>query len=219
MSVTCDVDVAGFQALCRMPLRQGWNLWLLGRTLDDDPPAHDLGVYARRVVQWWFAEVGARTGTVDNFEARVLDRDDWQKSLSELGGGRPIVASSDECDAKLEPERLDFRGDSGFRVVLVRFVYRGSRKDLPWPVSRAVILPGQPGPTTATAEWCPKEADWIALAAYEDREDVPPPKDPIDLDDPLGLKALAEAAGEVLVPLAVIAVAAAVVIIGSRLVK
>ena len=41
--------------------------------------------------------------------------------------------------------------------VLIEFVFRGTGRDMPWPVHKAQII----GP------WCPVQADWVLARVYE----------------------------------------------------
>ena len=156
------VDVDAFKSKCRAPIHsEGWNRWLLFRTTRDEPSALDIERSTYAVLGKWFELVenaegislpGNGTGKVDNVKIRVVPWD-W-------GAPWRTVARREDCSP------VPTVAGTGAIGVLVEFVYRGTARDVPWPVHKAQML----GP------YCPVQADWILASVYE------PPSDPAPLE-------------------------------------
>lgn len=142
------VDIDDFKRRCRAPLHaEGWNRWLLWRTTRDEPSAADVEKTAFAVLRKWFEIVEGPTGFSDPFGRGVGKVDNVRVRLvpTDYVSDDRIIARREQCDP------LPLVAGPGAMGVLMDFVYRGTSRDMPWPVHKAQVI----------NPWCPINADWI----------------------------------------------------------
>lgn len=146
--VCWGIDIDKFQQTYRIPVfPDKWNVWLLKRTIADNPTTEDLSTsrlsgYVWRVFYYvWFKVIG---GDFDHLKATL---DPSAKVLQALHPVAALAANAVPANV-VEPSRY----------ILVQFVYRGSLQDAPWPVSSTYL--------TGNLAWCPKDATWMVDTVY-----------------------------------------------------
>ena len=172
-----DVDVSAFKEKCRVPLYpQKWNVWVLLRSLEDNPTVEQMqdelrelfgcDVVSRNFVRTdpWFYDRGRVQGLTYGFFLP-----EKEKTYP------PFVADTDALDAALDAVAVKYQGqpdgyvgavnitDGGacaelqpppgnYTAVTVAFVYRGFDVDMPWPVNRRV-----------ESSWLKNLPEWASL--------------------------------------------------------
>lgn len=153
----CDaVDIEAFKRDNRIPLlpRQ-WQVWRLFRTTRDNPtPSEELDT-ARAVVLKWFA-----SGLVDQITACNSDAS-CKAMIPPDASGRENVERIASWQALKSPIQLAApraakAGERAYEEVWVKFAYRGSDSDMPWPVWKQQLW----------NPWCPSQCDWMVAEAY-----------------------------------------------------
>ncbi len=204
--IGCDEDEEKFQETCAIPLLpNSWNTWLLARTVLDEPAMADLPQKTETFLKWVFSKGTVygrlfQSGEIDSVRVKVLGTAESlipQNVVNDLAAQKQVpIATLDGCQ-KLWPGELGMRAQDGktpFVLVLVSFVYRGTRTAMPWPASRGIAAGLSPVTLPVlTAEWCPADTDWLLTAAFSPGDTPLPgrPKDKpwLDVEDPFGIKA------------------------------
>lgn len=175
----CDTDEERWMQSCSIPLFPGkWNDWWLVRTLVDEPNQDQVIKGASNAMRFWFSKTakvpGVTLGHADNLKVEIVGPDAFQPT--DVASIPRITATIASC-----PEEWSI--EPPFIGVKVRFVYRGVRNSMPWPVARSSIAFD-----TLTGQWCPLDATWLVTTALkpDPKETVPDESDEPDLGDLLG---------------------------------
>lgn len=153
------VDVDKFKEQCQAPVFPNqWNHWRLYRTTRDNPTDQEL-------VESCLAFLGKITMPMDMGKIRhedivVIANNDqhsnpWQTE---------IIKNRLECDQTINLAHSDF--NPAYRTLYVRFVYRGSRTSIPWPVRKVNAI--------GLGSWCPLAADWILDSVFAPKQENVP---------------------------------------------
>lgn len=160
------VDVDKFKQECQAPIFPNqWNHWRLYRTTRDNPSDQE-------VIDTALAFLGKITTPMDmgkiRHEDMVVIKDN---AVHENPWKTHIIMNRVECSQTIQLAHSDF--NPAYRTVYVRFVYRGSRDKIPWPVRKVS--------TVGLGSWCPLNADWILDSVFAPSAvNVPPEStDPI----------------------------------------
>lgn len=131
--MTCwGVDVAKWQADHQIPVANGvWNVWLVTLAGQSFSDAQAIDAAIRQVKDNWLGDE-TKTGYASNVSGEIFDGNPR---------GRVLVdwTSADGLTWRTGPQK----------TVRVSFVYRGSRKSIPWPTFSATLAGGLNDP-------CPK---------------------------------------------------------------
>jgi hypothetical protein len=177
----CDsVSIDDFERQNRVPLvREGWNVWILNRTLRDNPSVGELEVMAENFLDRWFrsgpyASAWHSPGGIDNVTITSLwgtTKNSYDQYLDPPKKAKVLEDAIALRTRSGIPSAVFLRPGPSTQVA-VRFVYRGTLPDLPWPVWKAQMINPR----------CPMEADWALEAAYKFAHPPPVPKE----EAPLG---------------------------------
>lgn len=145
------VDVDKFKLECQAPVFPNqWNHWRLYRTTRDNPTDQE-------VIDTALAFLGKITTPMDMGKIRhediVVIKDN---SVHENPWKTHIIMNRLECTQSIQLAHSDF--NPAYRTVYVRFVYRGSRDKIPWPVRKVSSI--------GLGSWCPLDADWILDSVF-----------------------------------------------------
>lgn len=160
-----DLDLEEWRAKNRAPIYpEQWNVWLLNRTLRDNPSANELDVVTKNVMAKIFAQsVGVDHGQIDHLEIRSLyapQANAWGQYLDEAKKAAALSSLQlVKNRSSLDPIPFLVAGPS--TQLVVSFVLRGSSTSIPWPCWKAQVL----------NPWCPIEADYTVESVY-----APPPR-------------------------------------------
>jgi len=170
----CDADVDKFKKECKIPLFPNqWNTWIINRTLADNPSGEDRKQLTKNVFYHWFKAVDA--GEAD--EVTVTDLTDDSKPSNDPFGQQDDAKRNELVkNLKKRAKRGEcapvptVKGPETTQLA-VQFVYRGSKKEMPWPVHKAQIF----------NPWCPVNADYAVEEVFtgvdKDFKGKPPPKE------------------------------------------
>lgn len=142
------IDTDEFKKQCQAPIFPNrWNHWRLYRTTRDNPSDQD--VIDTGLAFLMQITKASDMGVIRHEEIIVVPGNSnashsnpWQT---------PIVDNRMRCVQPIHLANSDFT--PAYRTVYARFVYRGSRQSIPWPVRKVNAL--------GLASWCPQNADWI----------------------------------------------------------
>lgn len=161
------IDVDKFKRECVAPIFPNmWNHWRLYRTTRDNPTDEEVKATALGFMLQIFKAFDM--GKVRHEDITVVPID---KQPGENPWNAHIVRHRGAgCLVEILLGHSDYA--PGYRTVYVRFVYRGSRTTIPWPVRKV---------RAGFASWCPQDADWILDTIF-----APSPENvPNEKDDPL----------------------------------
>jgi hypothetical protein len=153
-----NVDIDQFKQNFRAPVYpEKWNVWLLRRTLRDNPSADAMQSTTEAVFDQWF-KFSNYYGSVDIVNVLSIS-----PNPAELAKLTPVRSAT----------QLGVPGNvvQPGTMVLVKFAYRGSLTDMPWAAWKYSF--GQ-----FFNNWCPVDADWLLDTVYE------PLKDPVPKEMP-----------------------------------
>jgi hypothetical protein len=182
MEWLCPTNVEEWKAANKAPLFPGvWNRWLLARTGRDNPDDKTLRDTLAAVMTRWFpngdwgrAEVlvtytvpagSARSGQVTT-SAGVADL----IHVVKVWRGQkfpPVLPAVKRREQLTVLPTLRSGYDDVY--MLIEFVYRGTAREMPWPVYRAADS------IFTYSGWCPIEADWMLVQALQPDVTEKPP--------------------------------------------
>lgn len=185
------------QPACHVPLRKGWNTWVLARVLepDEEITAEELRAEVSQLIGLtpaglatsagtWFpsndvAEISINTflgGEAPNYtdDGALADaeRAIAQRAWGDIGL-RGVETIVDKC-----PEVTANPDGSGVTMVILDFVWRGESTQVPWPTTRWLRTPGIPFVIGAARiqRWCKSDVDWYLAEYWGDQADREVPK-------------------------------------------
>jgi hypothetical protein len=166
------VDIAAFEAKNRVPMvTEGWNVWIVNRTLNDNPSVADMTKHFENVFEGWFPPLdplGENAGRVDNITVTPLwgsTVNSWQQHLDPAKKAAALQGAVLLRSRSQIPDMVTVESGPTTQLA-VRFVYRGTAKSRPWPVWSPPLA----------HSGCPVGAKYALEAAY--RLAAPPPTPP-----------------------------------------
>lgn len=167
------VDVETWQAKNRIKVYPGqWNVWVLYRTLGDNASFDDIVKSGFSVMDQFFPS-NEKYGTVDH--VTVIPLWNYDKPPPEAATNlydeaveQKAVAHLTRAERREDLESPPMLKSGAWAKLLVKFVYRGSAKTMPWPAHTDQMY----------EPWCPTDADWIADVAYRPDTTLPVPAEP-----------------------------------------
>jgi hypothetical protein len=173
------INIEKFVSECRAPLfPEAWNHWTLLWSLKGAPSKRTLQEWTVKVMRQWFDRWHTKVGNQDfgDFDHLSVHVGDIGSVPKAPWGEYRVVATPDQTCARYRAETgigVNVDGSAGVQAVEVRFVLRGSARDMPWPVwkpnATSIV-----SPLLGFNEWCPNQARVAVIQVREpDQRDVP----------------------------------------------
>lgn len=154
-----DVDIEAFKASCRAPLFPNrWNTWSLFRTTTDNPSRTELEEKSRAVLDLWFGGIFGRPFQDLATNVELVTFDDPGDGKEPFGRNVDPVARKEDCT------QFMYLRPGPYVRVGVRFAYRGTATNMPWPVHRNQLM----------NSWCPIDCDWMLDRVFPPEDEVIP---------------------------------------------